>query len=388
MKSWNLLFCISVLGSCVVSHGLDAGSPSLVERQALPKASANANWVIKLRSNVDHTRFLVDEKPMGTASELKVLVNSKTEHTIVAEAPGYLTKSQFIQPDYTESNSLVSFTFSYRDRIHGEIAGRGPGRGPSRNGWDEKKWNGFGKYHALIIANQNYGRTGWGNLRTPEKDAVALKTLLIRKYDFDNDKINIFKDATRKDIIDALIEYREDLGQNDNLLIYFAGHGAMDPGTKRGYWIPVDGDRGDRSSWLTNDDVTNEIKAMRANHVLVIADSCYSGSFIMRGDSEPDRTGPNWARNYSINRSRKGISSGALQPVDDSRFGEHSIFSKALLEVLETYNDYLDSVRLYDRVIKKVANQSGQTPQYGGIPEAGDDGGQFIFVPKAKGSAE
>lgn len=95
-----------------------------------------------------------------------------------------------------------------------------PNRGPSRNGWDENKWNGFGKYHALIIANQNYGRTGWGNLRTPQKDAVTLKALLIRKYDFDEVNIRLLLDATRKDTYDALREYRENLGDNDNLLIY------------------------------------------------------------------------------------------------------------------------------------------------------------------------
>lgn len=344
-----------------------------------------ADWIITLRSNVDATWFLVDGEIMGTAKELRVLVNSRTHHRIEAGAPGYKRKAQFIQPDYGESNSLVSFTFLYRDRVHTPPVTR---RGPSRNEGDQKPWNGFGKYHALIIANQNYGRTGWHTLRTPWNDAATLKTVLIGKYDFDKRDIRVIEDATRKDIIDALIKYREDLGENDNLLIYYAGHGDMDKGTQRGYWIPVDGGHGDRSSWVTNDDVTNEIKAMRANHVFVIADSCYSGSFIMRGDPEPDRTGPNWVRSYSMNRSRKGLSSGALEPVDDSEFGEHSIFARALHEVLGKYNGYLDSVRLFDLIKDKVASEGRQLPQYGGIREAGDNGGLFIFVPKAKGSAE
>lgn len=274
--------------------------------------------------------------------------------------------------------------------IHGRtpfpvIANVDPSRGPSGNGWDENKWNGFGKYHALIIANQEYSN-GFRKLEAPKRDAVALKEVIARRYDFD--EIKIMEDGTAEDIFNALRQYRENLDKNDNLLIYYAGHGTMDEGTKRGYWIPVDGRQGYPLSWLSTEDVTNEIKMMQANHVLVIADSCYSGAFISRGESEPDRTGQGWVRIYANKRSRKMISSGDLQRVEDSRSGGHSIFASALLEVLETDDDYLDSAKLFVSLIRKVGNESKQRPLYGEIPQADDDGGLFIFVPKTKGSVE
>ncbi|MFH1982529.1 MAG: hypothetical protein ABIL58_11865 [Pseudomonadota bacterium] len=39
---------------------------------------------------------------------------------------------------------------------------------------------------------------------------------------------------------------------SDNLLIYCAGHGQLDDFTGDGYWIPVEGDLKDPSTWMSN----------------------------------------------------------------------------------------------------------------------------------------
>lgn len=113
---YRLFFYIALL-CCATSIKLNAAPPTELEQQVLPKASMEADWVIKLLSSVDGTRFSVDDTYVGTAGELKVLVDRKQAHRIIAEAPGYVTKDQFIQPEYNNTNSRISFTFSYTDKL-------------------------------------------------------------------------------------------------------------------------------------------------------------------------------------------------------------------------------------------------------------------------------
>ena len=79
------------------------------DKSAYPKASEDANQVLKLRSNMARTKFYIDGKELGTARRLKVLIN-KAEHTVIAEPEGCEAKKEFIRPPYHASAPL-SFTF-------------------------------------------------------------------------------------------------------------------------------------------------------------------------------------------------------------------------------------------------------------------------------------
>ena len=84
--------------------------------------------------------------------------------------------------------------------------------------------------------------------------------------------------ATRADLLSALETLRQTLTRKDNLLIYYAGHGELDRQSQRGYWLPVDASPSDNSNWISNKSITDTIDAMKAKHVMVVADSCYSGT--------------------------------------------------------------------------------------------------------------
>ena len=50
---------------------------------------------------------------------------------------------------------------------------------------------------------------------------------------------------------------------------------------ERGYWLPKDAntvESDDNTNWISNDDITNLLNKINAKHILVIADSCFSGS--------------------------------------------------------------------------------------------------------------
>ena len=82
------------------------------------------------------------------------------------------------------------------------------------------------------------------------------------------------------DVIGELSRLRGQLTANDNLLIYYAGHGILDTYAQEGYWLPIDAEQGNPSNWISNSDLTNMVRAIRAKHVMVVADSCYSGTLV------------------------------------------------------------------------------------------------------------
>ena len=240
----------------------------------------------------------------------------------------------------------------------------------------------FGRYHALVIGNNTY-RT-LPNLKTAINDAEAIADLLRGSYDFE---INSLTNATRSQILDALDRLQAKLTTTDNLLIYYAGHGWHDRKRGRGYWQPIDAHEDKRSTWVSTADITDTLKAVEARHVLVVADSCYSGALTLarsapRGVKIEPRTPGFFARTHGKN-SRNVLASGGLEPVVDSGGGSHSVFAKALLDALRDNRSILDGTQVFTKVREQVRLNSRQTPVYTDIQFAGHEvGGDFLFVRK------
>ena len=81
----------------------------------------------------------------------------------------------------------------------------------------------FGTYHALVIGNNDY--TKLPKLETAVADAEAMTELLKTRYGF---KVQLLRNATRNDILRALNRYGAEFTEDDNLLVYYAGHGWLD----------------------------------------------------------------------------------------------------------------------------------------------------------------
>jgi hypothetical protein len=185
---------------------------------------------------------------------------------------------------------------------------------------------------------------------------------------------------------------RRTLTEQDNLLIYYAGHGEIDAGSRHGYWLPVDADANDKKNWISNEAITNIIDAIPAKHVMVIADSCYSGTLgqanlsAMALDLEVELD-LEWVQAMGGVKTRTVLTSGGEKPVLDIGIGNHSIFAGALLSVLDSNEGLLEGNRLHREVLRKMRvnmariNQS-QVPEYAPIKYAGHEGGEFFLQPK------
>ena len=105
----------------------------------------------------------------------------------------------------------------------------------------------FGRYYALVIGNNAY--TNLHPLRTAVNDARVIAEMLNTLYGF---HVTLLLDVTREEIITRLDQLRTVLTDQDNLLIYYAGHGVLDAGEDRGYWLPVNARNDSRVHWIAN----------------------------------------------------------------------------------------------------------------------------------------
>jgi uncharacterized caspase-like protein len=233
----------------------------------------------------------------------------------------------------------------------------------------------FGNYHALVIGNNDYKHMP--NLKTAVGDAQTVAKALKEIYGF---KVTLMENAGRSDLIDIFDEYRETLKERDNLLIYYAGHGWLDEETGRGDWLPVDARPNRRSNWISNATITDTLMSLQAKHVMVVADSCYSGT-LTRGAGAKLRTADYWKKMVT-KRTRVIMTSGGLEPVADSGGGTHSPFAKAFIDTLQANDAIMDGTQLFTKMRRPVMVAAEQTPQYSDARSAGHDGGDFLFVRK------
>ncbi len=234
----------------------------------------------------------------------------------------------------------------------------------------------FGNYHALIIGNNKYKHLP--KLKTAVNDAQSLASLLKEKYGF---KISLLINADRYKTLKVLGGLRNTLTKNDNLLIYYAGHGVLDEASERGYWLPIDAERDFTSNWISTAEITDALRALQSWHVLVVADSCYSGTLVRSAPitfKNPEEK-QKLLKRLNKKKSRTAITSGGLEPVADSGGDNHSVFAQAFLEILNDNDNVIEAEYIFARLRDKVILNADQTPEYSNIRKVGHNGGDFIF---------
>ena len=233
-----------------------------------------------------------------------------------------------------------------------------------------------GEYYGLIIAINRYDDPALSDLDHPITDASFLYSTLLGSYTFQPENITLLRDATRADIIRALDHLSDRLTPRDNLLLFYAGHGHWDEKRETGYWLPSDAEQSSSVNWIRNSTVQDYLEDINTRHTLLITDACFAGSiFKTRGTFEDASMAVN--KLYGLS-SRKAMTSGTLQEVPDK-----SVFIEYFLKrLLENDKKYLSGGELFNSFREAVLNNSPNIPQYGVIQDAGDEGGEFIFIRK------
>lgn len=231
-------------------------------------------------------------------------------------------------------------------------------------------------YYAILIAEENYSDRNIPRLSNPVKDARDLRSILMTYYNFPVENIDtIYNGATREEICNRIKARCAGLGENDNLLIFYAGH-AVALGNKSGgydgYLIPTGAKKGNQFSYISANDITTILKNCDARHILFIADACYSGA--LARDLPPDAQ-RSIQRLYNY-KSRTIMTSGNLEPVpDESKF---IYFLKN--ELINNTEKYAAASDIFDGFKKAVRNNTENLPLYTALYNVGDEGGDFIFT--------
>ena len=343
--------------------------------------SANEVWIVSRRNACPREhRFFYTEATAKAVFEEKQINRDKADKRKTSDLDNSIAGTAEIEfwksiKDSQDKDKFRAYLKRFPDGFYVELAKieiRNLGGSTDSKSSSVPDLN-FGKYHALVIGNNNYANLS--PLKTAVNDAKAISSLLELDYGFE---VDLLENASRSDILRAVKNLRETVRDQDNILIYYAGHGYLDAAVDEGYWLPVDAERDDPSNWILTDGIVAQIKGMKAKHVMVVADSCFSGT-ITRAIKIEQRT-PEWLSEIVSKKTRVALTSGGLEPVLDSGSGNHSAFANAFISILEENDGVLDGSQLFTQLRPKVMVNSTQTPQYGKIHMAGDDGGDFLFV--------
>ncbi len=234
------------------------------------------------------------------------------------------------------------------------------------------------KYHAILIAIQDYRDPSINDLDQPSKDMKRLKDVLTTRYSFKESNIMVLENPDRNTLYAKFDELQSRMDKYDNLLIFYAGHGYWDEQLEQGYWLPSDAEPNKRSSWMSNGTLRDYIAGIGSRHTLLLTDACFSGGiFKTRAVFENASTA---IETLYLRKSRKAMTSGTLEKVPDK-----SVFIDALIQKLdENQEPYIAAEELFSGIRRQVIDKSpnNQVPQYGEIGQTGDEGGEFIFIRK------
>ncbi len=234
-----------------------------------------------------------------------------------------------------------------------------------------------GKNFAVFIASQNYDDQSIPSLENPIADAIKLKLILKNNYNFADDNIYSLFNPQLIDFKKKFIELKEALQPEDNLVIFYAGHGIWVDKEKKGYWLLTDAKRNDVNTWLSNKNVLDMIAELPARHTLLITDACFSGSVFKSRSIGADA--PAALKEMDNKITRVAITSG-----NDTEVPDESVFMKYLVKALSENKDkYLTAQKMFiNQIIEAVMTESKTEPRYGTLELAGHVGGDYIFSKK------
>jgi len=240
------------------------------------------------------------------------------------------------------------------------------------------------KDYALLFATDEYDN--WNNLNNPIFDAKGIKKELIRLYNFD---VELVENATLQQINIKLTEYaKKEYNEDDQLLIFFAGHGDYNIDRYEGYVVAKDSKFKDEYgfSYYPWNRLLANIDIIPCKHILLTTDVCFGGTldeFIARQTQGTDiykRVGTKEFINRCLqSKTRKYLASAKKDYVSDGIPKNHSPFAYYFIETLKTGGG-ADRVLDFNEIIKNIAKLE-QEPAWESLKND-EPGSNFIFIAK------
>jgi Caspase domain len=252
-----------------------------------------------------------------------------------------------------------------------------------------------GRCHVATIGIDDYKH--FRKLNNAVSDARGFAKVLTEKFGFLEQYGSLINgDATRSAILDLIEDrLRTTLEPNDELVLFFAGHGHTRVDTvggkpvETGFLVPVEARAETPMKWVDLIEINGlleSIGSLPARHILVILDACYSG-FALGSALQAPRSMSRYEADLAGRTSRKVITSAHRDQlaIDTGPVAGHSLFTGTLIDGLNWGHADLDGnslvtsteLGLYAQQQVAKASISGQTPDFGSFRY--DDRGELFL---------
>lgn len=224
----------------------------------------------------------------------------------------------------------------------------------------------------------------WPKLKNAINDVNAFSKFAKNKLNFDIIYVYNNKNVTKSSIERIITHDLYKITDRDDLIVMsFHGHGhSINFGRfTEGFIVPYDAPFTPTPFELISmNNLSKWFKYIKANHVLVLLDCCFSGLSVLRKFPLYDN---NMITNLTINkhlnaRSRIIINAGTgEEPVSDGGWNNNSIFTGALIASPTFQNKIGSVIDLYYYLLSTVPRYCNQTPSIGKME---GDMGTDIFL--------
>jgi hypothetical protein len=239
------------------------------------------------------------------------------------------------------------------------------------------------KDYALFIAIDKYDH--WSDLVNPVNDAQTIATELKNKYGFE---VEVLENASQEEVFIKLREYAErKFKPQDQLMVFFAGHGFFDETFGEGYVVAKNSLESDKAktTYISHNRLRSVINNIGCEHIFLAMDVCFGGTFDpilakSRGlDVYEETSVSEFLVRKLSEKTRKYLTSGGKEYVSDGVAGHHSPFALKFLQALKESGGADRILTLQE--LKGYVEKLKPEPRFGGF---GDDksASDFVFVAK------
>jgi hypothetical protein len=239
------------------------------------------------------------------------------------------------------------------------------------------------KDRALLIAIDNYDN--FDELTNPVNDAQTMASILGEKYGFEAE---ILENPTNDEILAKITDYNEKkFNPQDQLFVFFAGHGVFDETLDEGYVVARNSLKNDKgkSSYVSHILLRERINNIKCEHIFLVMDVCFGGILdpvlakAVRSAEADDKMDQGYIVKKLTKRTRKFLTSGSKEYVPDGTPGKHSPFAEkfilALREIGGSNGRILSIVQLRPYFMRLPTE-----PRFGSFGTGDDPASDFVFV--------
>jgi len=228
---------------------------------------------------------------------------------------------------------------------------------------------------ALLIGVSDYQGT-IPKLSSPVKDMNEIGKIYKEQLGYE---VRTLPNADKATIVRELNRLILESGSNDSVTVMYAGHGHVVEKTNRGYWIPAKASADDPTQWISNQDIAKALENIPAKQIMLVSDSCYSGSLTREGKVEKAHV-LDTPQAVLGKRSVTLLSSGGEEPVPDQGKDGHSVFAWHFMQTLKDVKNVEKGVDVFQKLSDNVKADIPQAPQYGeGLSSGHQVGGDYLF---------